>query len=361
MMAQKEKGQVLALVVVVLVVLIAMTALIIDGGVLLSSRGQARAAADAGALAGGRILCEKNTNYQALAISTAVSYATQYATQDTANTATASVAGNLISVTATVSRDSFFAKMIGVYTLSSSAPATAACVIPVLGVVLPFAWYCPDTAGMCGVDMFSWKSGVTPTSTLYILSFDLSNMGDSSMNRTCSTTTSSTTMKCVIPATSPYVAVTELGDKNNMDVIVRDVCGNPGNVGKCISDNSTNLLDPTKNPYAAFPGKAENYWKHPSSYFTRSDGVYLLPAYNSAAHYTLASNAGFKITCVNDASDGGACPGAVAWYQANKGTHSINAGYTIEGYFIKNYEWDLTGPGRIDIPNLGAYIVSLTQ
>mgnify|MGYP002682684856 FL=1 len=53
----KTKGQIIVLFALGLLALIALAALVLDGGMLFLNRRTAQAAADAGALAGARALC----------------------------------------------------------------------------------------------------------------------------------------------------------------------------------------------------------------------------------------------------------------------------------------------------------------
>ena len=59
---KRSRGQVLVLVVLMLVGLIAMLALVLDGGSFYSQRRQAQLAADAGALAGARARCDPDVS-----------------------------------------------------------------------------------------------------------------------------------------------------------------------------------------------------------------------------------------------------------------------------------------------------------
>jgi hypothetical protein len=132
-----SKGQILPIVVLMMFAIIAMVAVVLDGGVLMFGRRGAQAAADAGALAGAQRLCEGYT--VANVINEAVTYATA---NNDATSAAASVSGNQVSVTTTIDNPSFFAKIFGVDQLQSNAYAVATCSYPTNAQrVLPIAFY----------------------------------------------------------------------------------------------------------------------------------------------------------------------------------------------------------------------------
>jgi len=85
-----EKGQVIPLVVVMLFAIIGMTALILDGGSVLSNRRTAQAAADAGALAGAKRACSGHSDGKVVAET--------YAYNNGATTANAFVSGTEVTV-----------------------------------------------------------------------------------------------------------------------------------------------------------------------------------------------------------------------------------------------------------------------
>jgi len=130
-----EKGQVIPLVVVMLFAILGMTALILDGGSVLSNRRTAQAAADAGALAGAKRVCYGNLDGKVVAET--------YAYNNGATSANATVVGTEVTVNAVVENGSFFAKIFGVETLEASAEATAGCYGGVSDkAVLPMAVEC---------------------------------------------------------------------------------------------------------------------------------------------------------------------------------------------------------------------------
>lgn len=129
-----ETGQVIPFVVLMLFVIIGMTALILDGGSVMSGRRTAQAAADAGALAGAKRACA--------GLSDSVVVAEAYAYNSGATFAAATVDGTLVTVNASVETSSFFARIFGVETLEASAEATAGCYGVNGQSVAPLSWYC---------------------------------------------------------------------------------------------------------------------------------------------------------------------------------------------------------------------------
>lgn len=132
---QSFKGQVLVLVALMMFAIIAMVALVLDGGDILSNRRTAQAAADAGALAGAQRACFGFTDAEAVARS--------YAANNGATSVDVPlVTGDQVTVVATVENPSFFAKIFGVDTLTASAEATAGCYSLLGKYVVPIAFHC---------------------------------------------------------------------------------------------------------------------------------------------------------------------------------------------------------------------------
>jgi Putative Flp pilus-assembly TadE/G-like len=140
----REKGQTLVLVVIGFLVFVAMMALVLDGGNAYAAKRAAQNAADAGALAGATYLCKHRNEdgVEAAAIGVAEEYGVLNEAVDPpqvfVNAADASV-----MVTATVTRTTFFAGVIGFDEVSPVAVAEAACRPPGVGV-LPVAWSCRE-------------------------------------------------------------------------------------------------------------------------------------------------------------------------------------------------------------------------
>lgn len=136
-----QKGQMIPLIVVLFLVLVGMVALITDGGVLMSNRRTAQAAADAGALAGAKRAC---TGY-----ADAIPVAEAYALNNGATTVSVTLIGKEVTVRTTVENASFFAGIFGQEKLTTGAQATAGCYGPKGKSVIPLAWHCrsPSVGG----------------------------------------------------------------------------------------------------------------------------------------------------------------------------------------------------------------------
>jgi hypothetical protein len=182
-----EKGQVLPMVVIGILVIIMMAALLLDGGVLFSNRRAAQAAADAGALAGARILCEDSISAGDVEFD-----ATYYAISNGASNVTEVLLGydrdgnsvfqldpqpiiNLdnrtIHVEVEIDSPSFFARVFGHNELVSGAQANAGCFDLKASSVLPIAWACRNPVDPqsdspdCEVQILDWETELKPLIT----------------------------------------------------------------------------------------------------------------------------------------------------------------------------------------------------
>lgn len=123
--ARSRKGQVLVVVALALVALVGIVALAVDGGHVYAERRKMQNAADAGALAGARVLC-----YEEGATLTQVrNEAQKYAIDlNGAHGAEVTVSGPLtITVVATETTGTFFARAIGFPEVEVAARASAMC------------------------------------------------------------------------------------------------------------------------------------------------------------------------------------------------------------------------------------------
>jgi len=141
-----EHGQVIPIVVIGIFVIIMMSALIIDGGMVLSHHRTAQAAADAGAMAGASYLCPHNYDHD-MAVYSAETYVDSNNADliDDPDNPNPKVSGNSILVKTVAHSDSFFARIFGHPTLQATAEAEASCLT--LGAtekqtVLPVAFPC---------------------------------------------------------------------------------------------------------------------------------------------------------------------------------------------------------------------------
>ena len=159
-----EKAQILPIVVIGVIVIIALAALIIDGGSLMLNRRTAQAAADAGAMAGARELCYP-TGADPLVV--AKNYAL---VQNEATNATAELVDGGVKVVASVQNDSFFAKIFNENFLKADAEALAKCIPPKGNYVMPIAWSCRPPVGVgpfdpelgCKMQALSWPDLLEP-------------------------------------------------------------------------------------------------------------------------------------------------------------------------------------------------------
>lgn len=133
-----EKGQSLVLLVILLLGMLAILALVLDGGNLFGKRRATQNAADAGALAGARTLCVTQDEGQA------EFQANQYAVSNLPNVSNQiDVDNRQVTITSTLTFPTFFAHLIGYPELTAQASAAASCCPPTAGQgVLPITWAC---------------------------------------------------------------------------------------------------------------------------------------------------------------------------------------------------------------------------
>ncbi|MBA4376425.1 MAG: hypothetical protein C0401_09675 [Anaerolinea sp.] len=167
LISESEKAQILPIVVIALLALIAMAALILDGGSLMSNRRTAQAAADAGALAGARELClNRGTT---VSKTTAETYAIN--NKATFASATPVAANKTVSIDVAVVQSSFFARIFGKNQLTATATAAAGCFPPAQGeYLMPLAWSCRPPAGSstsqdCNIQSLDWYTVLNPLIT----------------------------------------------------------------------------------------------------------------------------------------------------------------------------------------------------
>lgn len=144
-----EKGQNLVLFTLVLLGLLAMAALLLDGGMAYANRRTAQAAADASALAAAEMYCNGDPvlNCEPFNSSCAQNTATQYATYNNAALTSFStdVTSRTVSVTTQIDFPAFFSRVLGRNQLQVSADASALCGCPSgARTVLPVAWTCRE-------------------------------------------------------------------------------------------------------------------------------------------------------------------------------------------------------------------------
>ncbi len=144
-----NKGQVLVIISLMLIGLVAILALVLDGGMLFSNRRAAQLAADAGALAGARAYCLADTKSPSQAVNAAITAATQYVDLNDADLVNVTVeAGGDVVVDTSLTHDTFFLGILGRPQLTATASATAGCAPPTKGIgVMPVAYSCQPPAG----------------------------------------------------------------------------------------------------------------------------------------------------------------------------------------------------------------------
>lgn len=116
----KESGQVLVIVALFLIGLLAMLALVMDGGNIYLQRRRMQNAADAGAIAGARILALNGTTAEAHAA------AQEYAVQrNKADSCDITIDGSVVTVVTHKNAEMTFARVVGVNQVNVSAQAAA--------------------------------------------------------------------------------------------------------------------------------------------------------------------------------------------------------------------------------------------
>jgi hypothetical protein len=135
-----SRGQSLVVVALIFFAILAMLALILDGGYALRTRRAAQTAADAGALAGARQLCE--TGNMDLALATALEYAID---RNGAEVANVNIDAGIVTVDTEITFSTFFGRVLGTTEMTAAAIAAAGCFAPGAGeTILPIAYSCED-------------------------------------------------------------------------------------------------------------------------------------------------------------------------------------------------------------------------
>jgi len=151
--ALSERGQSLVIIALGIIAFVAILALVIDGANAYAAKRQAQNAADAGALAGATAMCKS------LSENTGKTTAIDYASKNGAVVADGDVSAELhlpnpiVTVTATVTKNTFFAGVIGFPQVTTRAVAAAECKPPIGLGVLPVAWACRENVLGSGVTL----------------------------------------------------------------------------------------------------------------------------------------------------------------------------------------------------------------
>ncbi len=381
-LSRSENGQNLVVYAIFIIVILALAGLIIDGGFGLANRRQAQNAADAGALAGANALCAGDT---ALAYTLANDYAIN---KNDADTADVILSSEEITVTASITQDTFLARVFGADVITSTAIASAGCCTPCIGTVLPTAWNCQPPAGVvitstatytCTIN-YGTLSGGGPI-YLFMDSESTSkdyycqsppNSGQPANSLDCDWNNDGTDEifaggnRSWLDLNGGGGGASELsywvehgygpvkphtwysgqpGTENSVFISVEDFAE-----GKVVLlpvfDSYCNVADPATDPQCA------NLY-HP--------GVDIINYGTNNNYFHVISYAALKITCVVKAGEANnydpiLCPGRALAEQANPQIN-WNSIKTIEGYFIEATDPDLGG--CCNGPDLGAHTVYL--
>jgi hypothetical protein len=395
--ARKQNGQTIVIFAIILLTLIGMAALMVDGGMAMVYKRQAQAAADAGALYGAKGLCDGKSlatiqsglsplnNGTALSLSSALEQKV--------------TAGDTVTATAAIIKNTFFAKLIDQPTINVSATAKASCLIPShLYQALPLAFQCQNpeipvdgTGKACGgLTINNWFDGMTSGNGLVIFV----EGEDANWLETF-----------VIPEDQKFVCSSDgdmicsgggLSDKtvfsgcascdqtSGVRGWIPNICNSDG--PGCISYPGVNFPSAFTTLDIHSDGSGQNVEGQPtqSNSFMGSikrvqdepNAVYLLPYFSdpptlfhditnwpkvTTAHYQLIGEMGFIVTCVsNQTSINNSCPGNKALYQQNS-SWGTDGPRTIEGYFVKNVPFNLINPAYSNQYRVGINYVSLTK
>lgn len=404
-----ETAQILPFVAVAFLVTIMLAAVMVDGGSLLLNRRSAQAAADAGALAGAKQLCNVDSQANRAA---AIAVATDYVTRNNGaipdgqppTIITVPMLGYpilSINVKTSVTNRSFFAGIFGATGLTSAAEATAGCYHPSQIVrMLPIAFFydsppvknedadCSDETEPCNLVNWDYTelldtlrataSSNLPLDDIYIVSDNTkicekdysgaivcTSMNDSGGNRTWIDLTLATedanNLKQIIQqgVSNPLILPTWLN-------------GKPGTVSAVSDETIYSELDPIVD-YADLAvrliivpvydryclNNPENNCADPDDKFDYLDRP-------NSDSYRIVGLAPFVVTCVTkneacvfgqctkDYDNDDICPG---YKYSDPGKLEKNA---IEGYFVDGSPLDIFTQGTFGV-DVGLDVVSLTK
>jgi hypothetical protein len=161
-----ERGQSLVLVALLLFIFMGLLALSLDAGFGLYQRRAMQNAADAGALAGARELCEGNGYNAAYDRAWEYAIARNGADDVPATSIDVNEASMQVSVTASITFPTFFGRVLGRNQMTSVASASAGCYSPCYGQgSLPAVWSCrppvegwDSDSGMCQQQRITWDT-----------------------------------------------------------------------------------------------------------------------------------------------------------------------------------------------------------
>jgi hypothetical protein len=385
---QPLRGQSLVIVAILLILLVGMLALSIDGGNWYWNRRKAQNAADAGALAGAREYCTTGDATQAL------NRAQEYTlTRNGANTANIIVNSGIVTVTANIQFNNFFASVLGRPQGGVSATAAAGCFPPCGGTgVLPIAWSCrPPIAGFTdpSLDCSVLFGDGVPPDPLYIIMDSQSLSQDFYCQDPPNSGTPSTALDCDLNddgvdevlaggnrswldldggggGASSLSSWIQNGFNGNLNfpVWVAGQAGVANSVFTTVENyvEGQTVLIPVFDRYCdgrpdiygtACPGQ----WNGPYVTGAPSPGDSIIPTGGTwNTYFRLVSFSLFHITCVNN-TGGDHCPGHDNLVTALNLGNNLK---TIEGYFTEGFDPDVFGGscGGVDV---GVHILNLTR
>jgi Flp pilus assembly protein TadG len=376
----KEKGQSLIIITLLLLVFLGMMAFVIDGGMSYANRRSAQNAADAGALAGANELCKGNG--AVAATNRAIDYAVNK------NKATSAIAipdlANLrINVTTKVGYNTFFANILGRPVMTVTAESSAGCYSPCsANKILPVSWACePPVTGSPGLNscsVISVPEGTTDP-PLYIV-MDTRKTSDTKSGEFCRLPASVCAVDPTNPECDPSFGVNcdTDGDGYNDNI-------SPGDRGWLSLDGSSGNPKGWMSPPDFYDGAPvyPHTWDPVMSgamdaaFSTAADylvgEVVLIPVvdrvcdkgipeincpgeYDSGdttnpgsgnTYWRIIKFSAFKITCVNMGSKDYAIPPETKCTAADL-FRELNPQFknqykSIEGYFVKDYNPNLQG------------------
>ncbi len=369
----REKGQSLVLFAIALLGLVAVAALIIDGGSIYVNRRNAQTAADAAALAAAHVKCVEQGNLSAVQ-----NAAYQYAVTQNHATAVDPVITDMnnmlgpVEVHTTVQTPSFFASVLGRPNDTARAASKAACFAPAaLGGVLPVTWACGVLIGQppnqCNMASIPWTLFKTQIVDVPSRKMGLSAGGSQILDQGDGVTYAS-----YVDGIGPQLVYVIYDTSMKAWLSLDGLCKTPpclrGWMGSPPSGYAGQVVPPVWVPAITGVKKGSlNNWPSPSFL----DNPVLVPVINSACegtsnvaacanyragdlivgsgsgdYYRVAGIAPFIVTCVTKQGND-TCP------KAGKGQGSF------EGYFVSGIiEGTQINPGGF---NLGVYVISLTQ
>lgn len=408
-MKKHENGQSLVIIALMFLGLVAIAALVVDGGSLYLNRRSAQTAADAAAMAGTRTLCIDKGSYSDVqaavtkyALNENGATAVDLLTVDTTPNGTTGAIYS-VSVRATISTPSFLARVLGFQNNTATAEASAGCFTPsATKNLLPIAWSCApkpgDPTDKCSVHSIPWSifdptlSNAVRSNSSLILDEDVANTSTAAaymdgsggkmiyivMDKEdfdsaiyCAPTIGTGTMNCdfnndgisdlksgadrgwlMLDGTGTHDLVAMMNGGFTSSVkLPQWFPGKTGAVNRGFSQVPVNqiVFIPMFNAIcpSSLPTQVET--NCPSAW---EDGDIVKDGNGSSLYYRVTSFAPFFITCVtSQPSD--RCPGKSAV------TGIANNISTVEGYFIDGY----VGGSEIHPYgyNFGAYIVSLMK